>query len=108
MDQLLTSRDNREGLARQLEAAPRCRRVWGGPRASGPSADSLNATALDPKIPRWAKDTKLLTWLENCYPAVGTKRAAVDEFLAGIADAQLDDWDPMKFVRPIGERERDR
>ena len=60
-----------------------------------------------PWTPRWAKDTKLLTWLENCYPAVGTKRAAVDEFLAGIADAQLDDWDPMKFVRPIGERERE-
>ena len=34
------------------------------------------------------KDTKLLTWLENCYPAVKAKRAAVDAFLAGIADAR--------------------
>ena len=54
---------------------------------AGPSAASLNVTVAG------AKDTKLLKWLENCYPAVGTKRAAVDEFLAGIADAQLT-WPP--------------
>mmetsp|Transcript_76965 Transcript_76965/g.156673 ORF Transcript_76965/g.156673 Transcript_76965/m.156673 type:complete len:169 (+) Transcript_76965:57-563(+) len=63
LDQLLTSRDNREGLARQLEA-----------------------------------DTKLLTWLENCYPAVGTKRAAVDEFLAGIADLELADDEVLQLI----------
>ena len=34
-----------------------------------------------------SKDSKVVTWLENCYPSVAAKRAAVDEFLAGIADA---------------------
>ena len=36
---------------------------------------------------RVSKDSKVVTWLENCYPSVAAKRAAVDEFLAGIADA---------------------
>mmetsp|Transcript_15068 Transcript_15068/g.16335 ORF Transcript_15068/g.16335 Transcript_15068/m.16335 type:complete len:112 (+) Transcript_15068:117-452(+) len=43
-------------------------------------------------------DTKLLKWLENCYPAVTAKRAAIEEFLAEIADLELADDDVLQLI----------
>lgn len=43
-------------------------------------------------------DTKLLKWLENCYPAVTAKRANIDEFLAEIADLELEDDDVLQLI----------
>ncbi|CAK9091045.1 unnamed protein product [Durusdinium trenchii] len=36
-------------------------------------------------------DKQLLNYLETCYPGIQAKRAAIDEFLAGIADLELSD-----------------